>query len=103
AMAAEAQAVVDSADAMLVERADIVGNLRQVVVRLLIRPQRSRTQERHELVEYAGVACGRDIAARRKGEPKVVIGEVRAYASAHGGMPQMLHIPLVELVSGGMK
>ena len=43
AVVAEAQAVVDGADAMLVERADVVGNLRQVVVRFLVRTQRPRT------------------------------------------------------------
>ena len=37
--AAKAQTVVDRADAMLVERADVIGNLRQVVVRFLVVPQ----------------------------------------------------------------
>ena len=56
AVLAEAQAVVDRADAVLVERADVVGDLRQVVVRFFVGPQRPRRQERHALVEHAGVA-----------------------------------------------
>ena len=77
--------------------------MRQVVIRLLIRTKRSRTQKGHSLVEYAGVADGADIPACGIREPEEVIGEVRANASAPGRMPPMLHVPLAKLTAGGTK
>ena len=41
---------------MLVERADIVGDLRQVVIRFFVVAQRARRQEGNALVQHAGVA-----------------------------------------------
>ncbi len=82
AVGAETQAVVDRADAMLVERADVVGNLRQVVVRLLVRPQQPARQKRHALVEHAGVAGG----ARRSGRSRrAARGSRRRNACARRG------------------
>ena len=103
AVAAETQPVVDRAQAMFVEGANVVGNVREIVIRLLIRTQRSRTQERHALVEHAGVADRRDIPAGCIREPEEVIGEMGTNAPADGRMPPVQHVPLTELAAGGTK
>jgi hypothetical protein len=56
AVLAKPQSAIDRADAMLVERADVVRNLRQVVVGFLVVAQGARSQKGDALVQHAGIA-----------------------------------------------
>ena len=87
---------------MLVERADVVGDVRQVVVGFLVRRATgAAVEEGNALVQHAGVAGRADVAADGQGQPEVVVGEVRAHAAARRRMPPVLHVPFAELARGG--
>ncbi len=98
---AETQAVVHGADAMFVKCRNLIGNLRQVVIRFLIGPQGPLPQKRDGFVEDAGVAGGDDVTAQGVRQPEIIVGEVRAHASADRRVPPVLHVPFLKLPRGG--
>ena len=99
-MGAERQTVVHRPDAMLVECGNFIGNLRQVVVRLLVGPQQPGTQKRHAFIQHSRVAGGAHIAAKCVGKPKIIIRKMRAHAAADRRVPPVLHVAFVELATG---
>ncbi len=100
-VAAKAQTVFECADSVLVERADVIRHLRQVVVRFLVVPQGARSQEGDALLQYSSVTGYADIAANGQGQPEVVVGEVRSHAAPNGRMPPVLHITFAKLAGCG--
>ena len=78
-MFAKFQAVLDGADTMFVKRAGFIGALRQIVVRLFIRPDSAAFQEGHAAIEHARVSDRFHIPAGRVRQPEVVVGAMRAH------------------------
>ena len=97
---AESQSVFDRPHAVLVERAVFPRALRQIVVRFLVGIHRAAFEERHALVEHAGVAGHLHIPAGRVRQPEVIVGAMRAHAAAGGRMPPVLHVAFAELAAG---
>ncbi len=100
AVRAKPQAVPDRPHAMLVECPRLLGALRQVVVRFLVGIHRAAVKERDALVEHAGVAGRRYVAARRVGQPQVIVRKVRPHAASGRRMPPVLNVPLAKLAAG---
>ncbi len=86
---------------MLVERADVVRNLRQVVVGFLVVAQRREVRNGIAFVQHAGVAGRADIAANGQRQPQVIVGEMRSHAAPDRRMPPVLHVPFAKLTRRG--
>src|SRR5208283_3223370 len=99
AVATEAEPVQNGAGAMRVQGVGFRGAPGQVVVRVLLRVDRTSVEERDHLVQHAGVSGAEGIATGGKRQPEVVVRTVGAHATSRWWMPPVLDVPLVELVS----
>ena len=97
AVRAESHPSLERADAVVVQRAADLRDVRQAVIILLVRPQLGPGQVRHELVEDGRVARRRRIVAGDVGEPEVVVGELGPDPAPGRGVPPVLHVPRDEL------
>lgn len=98
---AEAQAVLDGAHAVLIERAGLVGVQREVVVAVLVAVHAAPLEERDDLLEDPGVCRRPDVPADRARQEEVVVGDAGSHPPAKEGMPPVLHIPLAKLPARG--
>ena len=96
-MRPEPVAVFQDADAVLVDRAELVADGRHVVVLLLIGPQDRGLEVGHRFVEQAEVAGRRDVVVDDQRQEEQVIGNASADASPAGRVPPVLNVPLLEL------
>jgi hypothetical protein len=55
-MDAESQSVIEGPQAMVVERSDIVRNLRQIIIRIFLGPNGAAPEERHPFIEDPRIA-----------------------------------------------
>ena len=97
AVAAEREALVEPARAVLEQRGGFVGNggLEEAVV--LARREPRAFQERNHLVQDGGVAGRVDIMGGGVGEPRAVVGDPRAHALAGMRQPPVLNVAFDEL------
>src|SRR4051812_25030724 len=102
-MLAEAQAVLDRADTMLVERPGFFGADGKIVIAVFIRQHGARIEEGDLLIQHSGITQCANVAASSKWKPEVVIRDTRAHPPPERRMPPMLHVPLAKLPGGGAK
>src|SRR5688572_24260418 len=93
--------MIDGATAMLVETRCFVGDIGLSIVFLLAWPQLRSYQEGSDFVKDARVAGRPGIVMRRKGKPKIIVGEARADTAAARRMPPMLDVAFDELPRRG--
>ena len=72
-MGPEAEAVLDGADTVLVERPLLVRDRWQVEIRLLVRVELPALEVADTLREDARVARGEDVPADRERQPEIVV------------------------------
>ncbi len=93
------EAVVNRSKSVIVNRTDVVGSARQVVIRLFVRMQCPRIQERGRARPTN--RCRRSYArsAECQWQPEEIIGKVGSHSASEGWVPPMLHVPLREIAA----
>src|SRR5262249_6355687 len=97
---AEFQAVLDRANAMLVQRCCLLRTAWHIIIRFFLRHDRPRCEERNFFIEHASIGGSRHVAKCYVGQPEIIVGTMGTHASAAWRMPPMLDVAFDELMSG---
>ena len=96
-MNADLETGIETAGAMLEQRADFVGHRRLEEAVVFAGLQKLAFQEWDRFFQHRSVAGGADIVRDRVGEPRPVVGDARADALPRMRQPPMLYVAFEEL------
>src|SRR5574341_496718 len=97
AVLTKSEAPQNGAHTVFVQTGRFFGPAGQIVIRVLLRAYRAAFDEVDGFIQHPGVPRVQNVAARRQGQPEVIIRTVCTHTPARGGMPPVLNISLLEL------